>query len=151
VIQPDPVVLDSSFLLGYDRIRAAEDADLPRAQSAVAEWLVDRVPLIIPALSLLTATRDGGGTLPEVDFLLEGDPHLVVPVPLTRAAIADLAETLAKQWPGGISTVELEAWEVEHVLWCATGRDLDGTLTCWPVATYQPHRYTGRGVPLIAL
>ena len=60
------------------------------AQSRIAEWLVDEVPLLVPALSLAVASYECGRTLPELDFLFRGDPGLVLVVPLARESAVDV-------------------------------------------------------------
>ena len=45
-----------------------------------------------------------------------------------------------------------EDMEVAHVVWCATGHDDDGDPgSRWPVATYWPEWYAGRGIRVIPL
>jgi hypothetical protein len=71
-------------------------------------------------------------------------PELVLVVPLARESAADI---------GAASTaLRGEDLEIEHVVWCATGHDDGGDpASRWPVATYWPTWYAGKGVPIIAL
>jgi hypothetical protein len=114
------------------------------AQSQISEWLIAQVPLLLPALSLTVASHERGGELPELDFLIKGDPNLVLVVPLARESAVDV---------GAASTgLHGEALEVAHVMWCATGHDDDGDpASRWPIVTYWPDWYAGKGVRVIAL
>jgi hypothetical protein len=140
----DPIVLDSSVLVAYERMKTPGAYLMHEAQSRISEWLVSQVTLLVPALSLLVASHECGGELPELDFLLQGDPGLVLVVPLARESAVDVG--LAA--PG----LRGEALEIAHVVWCATGHDDDGDPAArWPVATYWPDWYAGRGMRVIAL
>jgi len=140
---PDPIVLDSSVLVAYERMKTP-DADLMHeAQSRVAQWLLRGVPLLIPALSLAVASHECSGELPEVDFLLRGDPDIVLTVPLTRESAVDV---------GAASTAaHAEDLEIAHVVWCATGHEDGDFSPSWPVATYWAAWYAKAAVPVIAL
>lgn len=140
----DPIVLDSSVLVAYERMKTPSAYAMHEAQSRISSWLLEDVPLLIPALSLLIASHECGGELPELDYLLQGDPELVLVVPLARESAVDVGA--ASRSPHG------EDLEVAHVVWCATGHDdSSGPASRWPVATYWPAWYTGKGVPVIAL
>jgi hypothetical protein len=140
---PDPIVLDSSVLVAYERMKTPGTHPMHETQSVVAEWLLRRVTLLVPALSLAVASHECGGELPELDFLMRGDPELVLFVPLAReSAVAVGAASVA---PRG------EDLEVAHVVWCATGHDDGDASSRWPVVTYWPEWYAGLGVPVIAL
>ena len=71
---PDPIVLDSSVLVAYERMKTPGAGLMHEAQSRLAEWLLRRVPLLVPALSLVVASHECSGGLPELDFLMRGDP-----------------------------------------------------------------------------
>lgn len=140
----DPIVLDSSVLVAYERMKTPGAFVLREAQSRIAEWLVQRVPLLVPALSLAVASHECGGELPELDYVLAGDPELVLVVPLARESAVDVGA--ASTAAGG------EDLEIAHVVWCATGHDDDGDpASRWPVATYWPDWCSGTGVPVIGL
>lgn len=139
----DPIVLDSSVLVAYERMKSPGAAPLNEAQSVVGRWLERQVPLLVPALSLAVASHECGGRLPEVDFLLSGDPDLVIVVPLARESAVDVGAEA--------SNMRGEALEVAHVAWCATGFDDAGPEERWSVATYWPDWYADSGVPIIAL
>jgi hypothetical protein len=140
----DPIVLDSSVLVAYERMKTPGSFGMHEAQSRIAEWLVQHVPLLVPALSLAVASHECGGELPELDYLIQGDPDLVLVVPLARESAVDI---------GAASTaLRAEDLEVAHVVWCATGHDDDGDPTSrWSVATYWPDWYARSGVPIIGL
>jgi hypothetical protein len=141
---PDPIVLDSSVLVAYERMKTPGAYSMHETQSRISEWLVAQVPLLVPALSLLVASHECGGELPELDFLIQGDPNLVLVVPLARESAVDV----------GVSAPGLrgEALEIAHVVWCATGHDDGGDpASRWPVATYWPDWYATKNVPVIAL
>jgi hypothetical protein len=139
----DPVVLDSSVLVAYERMKTPGAHSMHEAQSRIGEWLVQRVPLLVPALSLLVASHECGGDLPELDYLLQGDPDLVLVVPLARESAIDVGAASRSH--------RVEDLEVTHAVWCATGHDDSDPTSRWPVATYWPDSYAGRGVPVIAL
>lgn len=63
----DPIVLDSSVLVAYERMKTPGAGVLHEAQSRIAQWLL--LPLLVPALSLVIASHECGGELPELDFL----------------------------------------------------------------------------------
>lgn len=139
----DPIVLDSSMLVAYERMLAPNGA-LREGQSWVSGWLVEGVPLLVPALSLAIASHECSGKLPELEFLLRGDADQVLVVPLAHASAVDVGAAAA-------STAG-DVLEVEQVVWCATGHDTGvGTAERWQVATYWPDWYTGKHVPIIAL
>jgi hypothetical protein len=141
---PDPIVLDSSALVAYERMKSPGAIPLHEAQSFIARWLTRGVPLLVPALSLAVASYECGGELPELRFLLDGDRDLVLVVPLARESAIDI----------GADSPDLrgEALEVAHVVWCATGHDDSPDPTDqWPVATYWPDWYAKTGVPVIPL
>lgn len=98
------------------------------AQSRIRGWLLDRVTLLVPALSLAVASRECGGGPQELDYLTDGDPDLVLTVPVARESAVDV---------GAASTAAHgEDFEISHVIWCATGHDDDGDPAArWPVAT----------------
>jgi hypothetical protein len=138
----DPIVLDSSVLVAYERMKTPGAYVMHETQSRIAEWLVQQVPLLVPALSLAVASHECGGELPELDYLIHGDTDLVLVVPLAGESAVDV---------GAASTaLRGEDLEVAHVVWCATGHD-DDPAARWPVATYWPDWYTDSGVPIIAL
>jgi hypothetical protein len=142
--QADPIVLDSSVLVAYERMKTPGAFGMHETQSRIAEWLVQHVPLLVPALSLTIASHECGGELPELDYLISGDPDLVLVVPLARESSVDV----------GAASMALRAedLEVAHVVWCATGHDDDGDpASRWPVATYWPDWYTSSGIPIIGL
>lgn len=100
----DPIVLDSSVLVAYERMKTPGAFVLHETQSRIVEWLVQRVPLLVPALSLAIASHDFGGELPELDYLLRGDPELVLVVPLARESAVDVgaaATAVRGEGPGG--------------------------------------------------
>lgn len=140
----DPIVLDSSVLVAYERMKTPGAHLMHEAQSRIAEWLVHRVPLLVPALSLAVASHECGGDLPELDYLIQGDPELVLVVPLGRESAVDV----------GASVPDLrgEDLEVAQVVWCATGHEDDGDPAArWSVASYWPDWYADSGVPVIGL
>jgi hypothetical protein len=139
----DPIVLDSSVLVAYERMKTPDAAAMHEAQSRIGQWLLQRVTLLIPALSLTVASRECAGELPELDFLLQGDPGLVLVVPLARESAVDVGAASA--------TLEGEDLEVAHAVWCATGQETEDLSSTWPVATYWPDWYAKAGVPVIAL
>jgi hypothetical protein len=138
----DPIVLDSSVLVAYERMKTPGAYAMHETQSRIAEWLVQQVPLLVPALSLTVASHECGGELPELDYLIRGNTELVLVVPLAGESAVDV---------GAASTaLRGEDLEVAHVVWCATGHD-DDPASRWPVATYWPDWYTDSGVPVIGL
>lgn len=140
----EPIVLDSSALVGYERMKTPGTHSMHETQSRISGWLVDGVPLLVPALSLAVASRECGGDLPELDYLFGGDPELVLVVPLARESAVDVGVAA--------SSTRGEDPEAAHVTWCATGHDDDGAAgSRWAVATYWPDWYNGSGVPIIAL
>ena len=140
---PDPIVLDSSVLVAYERMKTPGTGVMHEAQSRIAEWLLRGVPLLVPALSLVIASKECSGDLPELDFLMRGDSDLVLTVPLARESAIDVGATSAALQP--------EDLEIAHVVWCATGHDEDGHSASWPVATYWPDWYIEARVPVIPL
>lgn len=142
-----PVVLDSSVLVGYERVKSPGSAAMHETQAWVGGWLLEGTHLVIPAVSLAVASTECGGDLPEVDYLMRGDPEPVLVVPLIRASAVDVGAAVAAA--GGKDLVDLE---VAHVVWCATGHDEDeDPAERWPVATYWPSWYAAVDVPIIAL
>jgi hypothetical protein len=111
------------------------------------------VQVLVPALSLTVVSAALGGKLPEIDFLLRHDPQLLAPGQPEPVLVVPLARDSAIQVGAAAHATpdDLLAAEVRHVVWCATGRNLDGTVTRWPVATYSPDRYAGLQLPLIVL
>lgn len=141
----DPIVLDSSVLVAYERVKSPGESVMHEAQARIGRWLLRRVTLLVPALSLAIASRECGGELPELDYLIDGDPELVLTVPLARESAVDV---------GAASTaLHGEDLEIAHVVWCATGHDDGDPSSRWPVATYWPDWYAHAhaGVPVIAL
>ena len=142
---PDPLVLDSSVLTGYERVRTSESGVLRATQSRVLGWLQQDILLLLPAQSIAIASSWCGGKLPELEFLLHGDPDQVMVVPLAWDAALDVGANSSPP-PAG------QDLEVAHVVWCATGHTGGHpAATPWRVATYAPHLYAGTGVPLIEL
>jgi hypothetical protein len=140
----DPIVLDSSVLVAYERMKTPDTHLMHEAQSRVGQWLLRRVTLLVPALSLAVASHECGGNLPELQYLMSGDADLVLVVPLARESAIDVG--------AASTTPHAEELEVAHVVWCATGHEDDGETTSrWPVATYWPDWYAKAGVPVIAL
>ena len=140
----DPIVLDSSVLVAYERMKTPDAQLMHEAQSRIGQWLLREVTLLIPALSLAVASHECGGDLPELDYLMSGDGEQVLLVPLTRESAVDVGA--ASTSPRG------DDFEVAHVVWCATGHEEDGEpASRWPVATYWPDLYVKSGVPVIAL
>lgn len=139
----DPIVLDSSVLVAYERMKTPGAYALNEAQSRLVEWLADRTPLLVPALSLAVAAHECDGNLPELNYLISGDPDLVIVVPLARESAVGVG--------AGSGSLRGEDLEVAHAAWCATGFDDAGSGTRWPVATYWPDWYAEAGVPVIAL
>lgn len=114
-----------------------------RSRGSASGWSKG-VPLLVPALSLAVASRECGGELPELDYLLAGDADLVRVGPLARESAVDVGVAA--------SSTRGEDLEAAHVTWCATGHDDDGAADArWAVATYWPDWYDGTGVPIIAL
>lgn len=141
-----PIVLDSSVLVGYERVKSP-GAVMHEAQAWVGGWLLQGAQLLIPAVSMAVASAECSGRLPELQYLLAGDPDQVLVVPLTHASAVEVGASFAAA--GGKELVELE---VAHVVWCATGHDdEDNTAEPWPVATYWPGWYADAGVPIISL
>jgi hypothetical protein len=139
----DPIILDSPVLVAYERMRTPDAAALHEAQARVAQWLLREVPLLIPALSLTVASLECGGDLPEIEFLLGGDPQLVLPVTLAADSAVDVGRTSAGP--------RAEDLEVAQVVWCAAGHDPEDQESWWPVATFWPDWYAKAGIPTIAL
>lgn len=143
--RPDPIVLDSSVLVAYERVRTDVVGAMRATQSRVAGWLLQDILLLLPAQSIAAASSWCGGKLPELDFLLRGDPDLVMVVPLAWDAAVDVGAASAPPPTG-------EDLEIAHVLWCATGHARDANPKApWRVATYAPHLYDRKGVPVIEL
>lgn len=143
--QPDPIVLDSSFLVAYERVRTDAGGAMRATQSRVAGWLLEGILLLLPAQSVAVASSWCGGKLLELEFLLHGDPDLVLVVPLAWDAAVDVGAASVPP-PAG------EDLELAHVVWCATGHTGDRTPAApWRVATYAPHLYAGKGVPVVEL
>lgn len=138
----DPIVLDSSVLVAYERMRAPSGA-LREGQSWVSSWLLAGVPLLVPALSLAIASHECGGELPELEFLFRGDPDQVLVVPLARASAIDVGAAAA--------ATAGEVLEVAQVVWCATADGRADPAERWQVATYWPDWYRGKDVPVISL
>lgn len=144
-VRPDPIVLDSSVLVAYERVRADAGGAMRAAQSRVAGWLLQDILLLLPAQSVALASSWCGGKLPELEFLLQGDPEQVLVVPLAWDAAVDVGAASAPP-PAGADL------EVAHVVWCATGHTGDRAPAApWRVATYAPHLYAGTSVPIIEL
>lgn len=142
--RPDPIVLDSSVLVAYERVRGDVVGAMRGTQSRVAGWLMQEILLLVPAQSVVVASSWCGGKLPELDFLLRGDPDLVMVVPLAWDAAVEVGAASPPPPEG-------EDAELAHVLWCATGHLGGASAARWRVATYAPHLYEGKGVPVIAL
>ena len=140
---PDPIVLDSSVLVAYERMKTPGTGVMHEAQSRIAEWLLRGVPLLVPALSLVIASHECSGDLPELDFLMGGDSDLVLAVPLARESAIEVGATS--------TALEAEDLEIAHVVWCATGHDEGDHSASWPVATSWPAWYAGASVPIVAL
>lgn len=114
-------------------------------QARVASWLLQDILLLLPAQSVAVASSWCGGKVPELEFLLHGDPDQVMVVPLAWDAAVDIGTASAPP-PAG------EDLEIAHVLWCATGHTGERSAAApWRVATYAPHLYAGKGVPVIEL
>jgi hypothetical protein len=139
------VVLDSSVLVGYERVKSP-GAVMHETQSWVSGWLLEGVQLLIPAVSMATAAAECAGELPEVDYLLTGDPGQVLVVPLVGPSAVEVGAAYAAG-----EGKELTDFEVAHVVWCATGHDDDRSAPAWPVATYWPDWYAEADVPIIPL
>jgi len=88
--QADPIVLDSSVLVAYERMKTPGAGVVHEAQSRILQWLLLEIPLLVPALSLAVASHECGGKLPELDYLFSGDPELVLVVPLARESAVDV-------------------------------------------------------------
>ena len=141
-----PIVLDSSVLVGYERVRTA-GAAMHETQAWVSGWLLNGIQLIVPAVSLAVASAECHGDLPELEYLIHGEPDSVLVVPLIGSSAVTVGAAVAES--GGKEISELE---IAHVVWCARGNDEDeGPDFRWPVATYWPSLYEKSGVPLIAL
>lgn len=143
--RPDPIVLDSSVLVAYERVRTGDGGPLRATQSRVGEWLLQDILLLQPAQSVAMASSWCGGKLPELEFLLRGDPDQVLVVPLSWDAAVDVGAASAPPAAG-------QDLEIAHVVWCATGHvgDLVPAVP-WRVATYAPHLYAGKSIPVIEL
>ena len=142
-----PIVLDSSVLVGYERVKSPGSAAMHETQAWVSGWLLEGTQLVIPAVSLAVASAECAGDLPEVDYMMRGDPELVLVVPLIRGSAVDVGAAVAAA--GGKELVDLE---VAHVVWCATGNDdEEDPAERWRVATYWPSWYASADVPIIAL
>jgi len=140
----DPIVLDSSVLVAYERMKSPGAYSLNETQSLVSRWLVRSTPLLMPGLSLTVAAHECGGQLPELNYLIDGDPELVLVVPLAREAAAAIG--------ADSGSLRGEDLEVAHVVWCAAGFDDTGPGgPRWPIATHWPDWYAGKDVPTIAL
>ena len=77
----------------------------------------DILPLL-PAQSVALASSWYGGKLPELEFLLRGDPDQVLVVPLARDAAVEAGGASAPP-PAG------QDLEIAHVAFCATGHTGD--------------------------
>jgi hypothetical protein len=144
-----PILLDSSVLVAFERMRTGGAGALRLPQARVTEWLGLGVQLLVPATSLFVARYECGGKTPELDWLLNGDPDLVLVVPLGRDAAEDTGAVLAEQRDGP-AVPRGDVVEVEHLVWCSRGEDLPPAER-WPIASYLPGAYEGRGVPVIPL
>ena len=138
----DPIVVDSSVLVAYERMKSPGAYALNETQSVIGRWLERQVPLLLPALSLVIAAHECGGQLLELDYLIGGDPDLVLVVPLARESAVDVG--------ADAGSLRGEDLEVAQVVWCARGHD-DPARERWPVATYWPDWYAEAGVPVIGL
>lgn len=50
-----PIVLDSSVLVAYERMKTPDTQLMHEAQSRIGQWLLREVTLLVPALSLAVA------------------------------------------------------------------------------------------------
>ena len=140
------IVLDSSVLVGYERVISPSGV-LRETQAWVGGWLLEGARLIVPAVSLAIASAECNGVLPELGYLLSGDPDQVLVVPLVGGSAIDVGAALART-----GAKELTELEVAHVVWCATGGTGEEQFTDpWPVATYWPDWYADKAVPVITL
>jgi len=142
-----PIVLDSSVLVAYERMKSPGSAAMHETQAWIGGWLLRGTQLLIPAVSLAVASVECEGRVPELDYLLRGDPDLVTVVPLISSSAVDVGAAVAAS--GGKELLDLE---IAQVVWCAIGHAAEeDPAERWPVATYWPDWYAEKAVPIIAL
>ncbi len=124
---PRALLLDSTFLIGYEREKN------PRlAEAVVVESIVSGRLLIVCAASLICAGAELGGRPPELSWVLN-DPAGPIEV-LTLSAINALD---AGQHAALAGAGDLASLEVAQVV-------LEAASTPTVVMTYEPGRYAGQ-------
>jgi len=130
VINPRPLLLDSTVFLSYER-------DLTRrAQAFVVEAMTDGRILVIPALSLAVAAAELAGRNRELSWLVDDPEGPLQILPLSMNAL-DVGMLAAET--GQLDAPNLELAHVVH-----EARDIRAV-----VLTYEPKLYDGQTLDVI--
>lgn len=130
MINPRPLLLDSTVLLSYER-------DLTgRAQAFVVEAMTDGRILVVPALSLAGAAAELAGRNRELSWLVDDPEGPLQILPLSMNALG--VGTLAAE-TGQLDAPNLELAHVVH-----EARDIRAV-----VLTYEPKLYDGQTLDVI--
>ncbi|MCS7479664.1 hypothetical protein ACFFQW_19865 [Umezawaea endophytica] len=129
---PRALLLDSSFLVAYERERN------PRlAQAVVVQAITTDRPLIVPALSLLAAGLHLNGHHPDLSWVLD-DP--AGPIDVLTLSATNALET--GQQAAQADPPDLVALEVAQIVVEAAGSPI-------VVMTYEPKLYAGTALHVI--
>jgi hypothetical protein len=130
VINPRPLLLDSTVLLSYER-------DLTRrAQAFVVQAMTDGRVLVVPALSLAVAAAELAGRNRELSWLVDDPEGPLQILPLSMNAL-DVGTLAAELGPLDVPNLELA-----HVV--CEARDIRAV-----VLTYEPKLYDGQTLDVI--
>jgi hypothetical protein len=131
VTNPRPLLLDSSFLVSYER-------DLTRrAQALVVEAITEGRILVTAAVSLTAAGAELAGRHPELSWLLDDAEGPVQVLSLSAANALDVGARIGQS--GAADLVTIEVAQVVHE--AATIRAA--------VLTYEPKLYVGHAVDVV--
>jgi hypothetical protein len=123
---PRSLLLDSTFLLAYERERN------PRlAQAVVVRAITTDRPLIVPALSLLAAGIHLGGHHPDLSWVLDDPAGPIDVLTLSATNALEIGEQVVRA-----GSRDLVALEVAQIVVEAAGSPL-------VVMTYEPKLYAG--------
>ena len=130
MINPRPLLLDSTVLLAYER-------DLTRrAQAFVVEAMTDGRILVVPSLSLAAAAAELAGRHRELSWLVDDPEGPVQILPLSMNAL-DVGTLAAETGPLDAPNLELAQVVYE-------ARDIRAV-----VLTYEPKLYDGQTLDVI--
>ncbi len=126
---PRALLLDSTFLVAYERERN------PRlAQAVVVQAITTDRPLIVPALSLLSAGIHLDGHHPDLSWVLDDPAGPIDVLTLTATNALETGEQVARA-----GSPDLIALEVAQIVVEAAGSPI-------VVMTYEPKLYAGTSV-----